>query len=386
MSERQGVFLPKEKGMETEAVRDVAGYIDRVNLYSKRRRENGSLSVYRGEPEIYENPCRPNIFRRGVLNGNDFFEKNLFDAMRQNRLTGENRYLENAIDAQHGEFPSRLLDVSYNCLTALYFAVTPYYREKVTSKDNRDGMVYIFFLDEIFSPSAENTNSAYEAVINRTPEWYRKNALFERNYKFIDHAKINNRIIAQQGAFLLFPGQEPGNLPEYMYCGIRIAGEAKPQIRQQLKTLFGIHTGSIYPEMINLVEELNEKSKRLNTQPFSCENELDNALRHLEKELAFYLNYAAEQRGEKEGETAAFWDLILADIERRLDDWHRGLVEFLQNYQRDGENGMGAYIEKEKLIGQIHRYNQLLDRFARQFTQYTGRAVFCEEMQIQVKR
>ena len=62
------------------------------------------------------------------MDGNPFFEKSLFDAMRQNRLTGEKRYLDNAIDAQHGEFPSRLLDVSYNCLTALYFAVTPYYR------------------------------------------------------------------------------------------------------------------------------------------------------------------------------------------------------------------------------------------------------------------
>ena len=302
--------------------------------------------------------------------------------MRQNRLTGENRYLENAIDAQHGEFPSRLLDVSYNCLTALYFAVTPYYHEKETSKDDRDGMVYLFFLDEIFSPSAENTNRAYEAVINRKPEWYQKNTLFEKNYKFIDHAKLNNRIIAQQGAFILFPGQEQGSLPEYMYCGIRIAGEAKPRIRQQLKTLFGIHTGSIYPEIINLVEELNEKSRRLNTQPFTCENEWDGVLHHLEKELVFYLNYTIEQKAEE-----AVWmqGPILLHVERIIDDWRRGMVEFLQNYREDREKGRDTYIEKEKLIARIDRYNSLVDRFARQFTQYTGIAVSWEEMKIPVR-
>ena len=76
-------------------------------------------------------------------------------------------YLENAIDAQHGEFPSRLLDVSYNCLTALYFAVTPYYHHLPDSLDNVDGMVYIFYVDEIFSPSASNTNDNYNTIINK---------------------------------------------------------------------------------------------------------------------------------------------------------------------------------------------------------------------------
>lgn len=47
--------------------------------------------------------------------------------MSANHLTDGKTYLEIAIDAQHGGFPSRLLDVTYNCIVALYFAITPYY-------------------------------------------------------------------------------------------------------------------------------------------------------------------------------------------------------------------------------------------------------------------
>ena len=104
-------------------IQNVAGYIERVNQYISMGSQN--ISVYRGEPQKYDRPCVPNIYRDGLLKENKFFEKSLFDAMRQTRLTDERRYLDNAIDAQHGEFPSRLLDVTYNRLTALYFAVTP---------------------------------------------------------------------------------------------------------------------------------------------------------------------------------------------------------------------------------------------------------------------
>lgn len=151
-------YLQKEISVKhqlgKDPVRDVSDFIERVNGYVQERGKPDQFCVYRGEPECYPTPCRPNLFRRGVLAENRFFEKNLFDAMRQNKLTGEKRYLDNAIDAQHGEFPSRLLDVSYNCLVALYFAVTPYYHTEENSLDREDGMVFLFFLDEIFSPSA----------------------------------------------------------------------------------------------------------------------------------------------------------------------------------------------------------------------------------------
>lgn len=372
-------ILPKEKHIKTERVHNISQFIQRVNEYMKARGQKDNTVVYRGEPDIYPEPCRPNIFRRGVMNGNRFFEKSLFDAMRQNRLTGEVRYLDNAIDAQHGEFPSRLLDVSYNCLTALYFAVTPYYHNREDSMDDKDGMVFLFFVDEIFSPSAKNTNDNYDAIINRDKEWHQKYILFEKNHKFIDHTKLNSRIIAQQGAFILFQGDEPESLPEYMSYGILIPGEAKSGIRRELKQLFGIHTGSIYPEIINLVDELSSKSRKLNTEEFSFKNELEYALRQLGKELDYYFDYVVEKKESGEEEVIR----ILMHVEHVIDSYRKAFLEVARDYytEQDHEESLDGLKEGE-LQAIIEKYNGLIQEFADSIERYDIGAFSGRELQI----
>ena len=49
----------------------------------------------------------------------------------------------------------------------------------------------------------------------------------KKNHKLIDHIKLNPRIMAQQGAFLLFQGDEGEPIPEYMYKKIRICGNIR---------------------------------------------------------------------------------------------------------------------------------------------------------------
>lgn len=367
--------LPKEKNVQPFKIHNVSEYITRINKYIQTRQPSDCICVYRGEPDIYPSPCRPNIFRKGLIRDNKFFEKNLFDTMRQNKLSGEKRYLDNAIDAQHGEFPSRLLDVSYNCLIALYFAATPYYHYKEDSMDDKDGMVFLFFIDEIFSPSAENTNANYDAIINRNVEWYQGVTLFEKNHKFIDHAKLNNRIVAQQGAFILFPGDEAENLPEYMSYGILIPHENKPQIRQELKQLFGIHTGSVYPEIINLVEELSSKSLKLNTDMFQCRNELNYTIKRLEKELDYYLDYVIEQKRTR----AENMEQILMHIEHVINSYRKGLLEFIQYSCENTE----STIPSGDLKQVVSQYNQCIRQFAFYLEQHDAGAFSCETLQIQ---
>lgn len=306
-------ILPKEKSIRDEWVRDVSQFIKRVNEYIQVKSSADSTVVYRGEPEVYPSPCRPNIFRKGVMDGNRFFEKSLFDTMRQNKLTGESRYLDNAIDAQHGEFPSRLLDVSYNCLTALYFAVTPYYHNREDALDGKDGMVFLFFVDEIFSPSAQNTNDNYDAIIKRDCGWY------------------------------------------------------------QDKQLFGIHTGSIYPEIINLVGELSSKSKKLNTEEFNCKNELLYAWRQMEKELDYYLDYAIGlgKNGRKHGEAVPVQ--VLMHIEHVIDSYRKGFLEFARDWQdgkEPGQEGQKGDLRMEDLKMVIEKYNQSVEEFSRNLQQY----------------
>ncbi len=381
MTKIKSNILPQEKHVKTENVQDISQYIERVNEYIKAQRHKESTVVYRGEPDIYPNPCRPNIFRKGVMNGNQFFEKSLFDAMRQNRLTGEIRYLDNAIDAQHGEFPSRLLDVSYNCLTALYFAVTPYYHNSEDSMDDRDGMVFLFFVDEIFSPSAKNTNDNYDAIINRDQKWMQNNILFEKNHKFIDHTKLNNRIIAQQGAFILFQGDEPESLPEYISYGIRIPGKAKAGMRKELRQLFGIHTGSIYPEIINLVDELSSKSRKLNTEEFSCKNELKYTLRQFQKELDYYFDYMVGRRSDGEEDM----NRILMHVEHVVDSYRRGLLEFAENYyqwKRAGQTEALWGLKETELGEIISKYNQSVREFAESIGRYGMKEFSSDKLQI----
>lgn len=359
-----GSFLPKDVNIrkeefEKKPIQNVSDYIERINHYMQARGSAGHFCVYRGEPEIYPTPCMPGIFRRGILSENRFFEKNLFDAMRQNKLTDERRYLNNAIDAQHGTFPSRLLDVSYNCLTALYFAVTPYFHKEEEELDGVDGMVFLFFLNDVFSPSAQNTNDNYDAIVNRDKKWCQE-PVFQKNIKFIDHTKLNSRIIAQQGAFILFQGDEPEELPKGMFYGIQIPGGAKKEIRGQLRQLFGIHTGSIYPETDNLVKELTDKSKYLNTKPFTCEHELRYTLGQLEKELDFYLDYAVSQRREPDADKRREeMQLILAHIERVINGYREGLLHFVLNKDMWKE-----VIQPKALQGVVEDYNRQLEKFS----------------------
>lgn len=364
MSEENTCHLPKDKCMNEKnwkPIKNVSDYITRVRDCVEARRDEKYVYVYRGEPQIYSTSCRANIFRKGVMDGNPFFEKSLFEAMRQNRLTGEKRYLDNAIDAQHGEFPSRLLDVSYNCLTALYFAVTPYYHNRPYSLDDEDGMVFIFFVDEIFSPSAQNTNDNYNAIINRDQVWHRDQIIFEKNHKFIDHIKLNNRIVAQQGAFILFQGNDAADLPAWMTYGILIPKEAKPLIRRELKQFFGIHTGSIYPEIMNFVEDISDKSQKLNTEDFCCYHELMYAVKTLEKELDYYFDYIlnhSKQDGLHE---------ILLHVENIVNSYRIGFLEFAHNM---AEIEQKEFIRPEELAEVINRYNRLILEFSGELNQH----------------
>lgn len=310
-------------------IQNVSEFIDKVGKLISLHSNKKIHFLYRGECIRYPNYCRPNIFRKNVLSTNPLYEKSLFNTMRQNKLSSNSSYLENAIDAQHGEFPSRLLDVSYNCLTALYFAVTPYYHNDISAYDKEDGMVYIFYIDEIFSPSAQNTNDAYNAIIDKECKWFNNHAIFQKNHKFIDHTKLNNRIIAQQGAFILFQGNDDEKIPSYMLSGIVIPKSAKAKIRKELSLMFGINTGSIYPEIVNLAEDLVDKSKSLITEPFCWKNEVKYVLNNLRKELRYYVDILSRHKGNRDSE---YYEMVQT-IEMIINSYRIGLLDFLQDFE-----------------------------------------------------
>ena len=306
-----------------DPVKSISEYISAVEETIKHAKSNDSVVVFRGESKVYDTPCQPNIFRTRLSKSDRFFEKNLFEEMSANHLTNGKTYLEIAIDAQHGGFPSRLLDVTYNCLVALYFAVTPYYTEREADSDEDDGMVYVFFMENLYCPTGNNINEAYDACINHKTKWFDGQELFQKNHKLIDHIKKNPRIIAQQGAFILFQGERLSSFPRYSYEAIKIDKDAKVQLRNDLRLYFGIHTGSIYPEEFNLVSEMLRKSEQVSSKPFSLEGEMDLIFHNIERLTEHYLD-KIELAKETE------YQKLVEEIEGELMDYHLRMEAFLR--------------------------------------------------------
>lgn len=331
------LYLEKGQGIEE--------YIKMI----KRLERSNLITVFRGETADYgKTACQPNIFRGGYLDNNEFFEKNVLDEMSANHIAKGNSYLEKAINAQHGGFPSRLLDVSYNSLIALFFAITPFYTEKITKTDKEDGYVYVFYLDEMFCPVGDGVKDNYDELICRKKKWYSQSTLFNRNFKLIDHIKINQRIIAQQGAFILFQGIDAQPLPSSFYTKIRVAGNAKAELRKELKQLFGIHMGTVYPEENNLVDVILDKSRVTNSRGFELENELELVLSSFERDLDDYLCTILRERS----------------VEKNIKEMERLIYWYKRGYEKTKEQlDKIEYAEREEiLLSFVEEFNALVEK------------------------
>lgn len=306
--------------MEETTIKSLDKYISVVSKYMEKYKNDNKIVVFRGEANDYgESACVPNIFRKNILTYNPKFEKNLFDEMTANDLTIGNNYLEKAISAQHDGFPSRLLDVTYNCLVALYFACTPHYNKPEDSLDNEDGRVFLFVIEKMFCPTGENIVDNYNEIVKRSEDSFIKNQIFGKNHKLIDHIKTNKRIIAQQGAFILFQGDEYEPIPKRLCKTIIIDRKAKRDLRTQLSSLFGIDTGSIYPQAENFVSKMIHRSSYVDNSEFSFENELKMIIHNIDQDFNFYINELFKSNNK----TSKYE--IVCDLENNLKDYKIGL-------------------------------------------------------------
>lgn len=340
-------------------IKSISEFITEVEKVSKEYGDD-TIITFRGETLYYDTFCQPNIFRNDHLKCNPYFERNLFDEMKANNLTKGETYIEQAIDAQHGGFPSRLLDVTYNSLIALYFATTPHPRYEVTSTDEDNGYVYVYFIKKLFCPSGSCINEVYNSIVERKAPWLNECSIFQKNHKLIDHIKANKRIIAQQGALILFQGDQPSAIPECMFNRIDIDKSAKKKIREDLKRYFGIHNGTIYPEIDNFVQEITWKSSLINSLNFSYKEELNLVITNLCEELDYYENEVIELieklNNESEKNYNSFRYVIdkIIEIERVIYSYRLGLNEI------KSINDVISTSEIEKVRNE---YNRLINEF-----------------------
>lgn len=304
---------------------DISDYLkvinDIINMY-----ENDTI-VYRGENKIYNTFCYPNIFRSNYIDLQPYFEKNVLDEMTADNLTTSDRYILKAIDAQHGGFPSRLLDVTYNALIALYFAVTPFYTKNEDADDNDDGVVYVFDFEEAYCATSNEISYVYDSIVNRKNDQLINCTLFRHNHKFIDHVKSNERIIAQQGAVILFQGDYFTPIPPYLYEKIIIDHASKKHLRNQLKNICGITTSYIYPEINNKVNMIVDKSLRYKHYTFSIKNEIELFKNNFRKFIDFQIHHLIKIY--KQSHSQNIIDEVIL-IEKKLKEYKNDISQFIE--------------------------------------------------------
>ena len=124
--------------------------------------------------------------------------------------------------------------------------------------------------------------------------------------------------------------------------------------------MFGINTGTIYPEIMNFADDLINKSKILVTDEFSWENEISYVLKNLKNELSYYFDYLISYGKEKN--TAEFYESVQY-IEQTVNSYRTGLIKFY-NDRSNLRIDIDKQIPEKKLNEIIDEYNAIVKDFA----------------------
>lgn len=204
------------------------------------------LISYRGEPRDYgATKLMPSIYRNDrKTNIEHYLLELLMDYSLVEKGTSN---IDKSIEAQHYVAVSRMLDISFSSLVALYFACS---EEKSIEED---GYVYVFAFPEYYSPSSSYMDQLYGEILNS------HHIAMPKNFKVLSHSYQNDRIRAQKGGFIFFPGQDYFPINKVYYKEIQISSSHKKHILRELETLFGLNNQELFPEKTNMANLIKSK-------------------------------------------------------------------------------------------------------------------------------
>lgn len=220
---------------------------------------------------------KPSLFRENVLLENEL----LLNASKTiwKEIHDTSSFLEKLVIMQHHGLPTRLLDVTLNPLVALYFAC----QTAIDANGHEtNGIVYAGWLD---NEDKENIEKICTTIFNTQIEPMVENingfdlsdehhrAILTSTY-FVNPPLNNDRIIAQNGAFIMPPLLEDNHGVLYLNeqnikkdnvfpKTITIPQEDKDDILQEL-ALYGIHEGTLFPNIEHKLKHVLKIVKNYN--------------------------------------------------------------------------------------------------------------------------
>lgn len=306
------------------------------------------LIAFRGEKTDYKNTkLMPSLFRdKAYIEKEKYLFELLDDYGFLNK--GIDRNIEKAIEAQHYIAISRMLDITFSILPALYFACQP----QSMGQNENGGVIYIFCFPEHYSPHSQYIEQFYSGVLNET-----ENITYSSNFKVISHSFSNERIKAQVGGFIFFPGKEFRDIPEVYYEKLVIQEDDKEQILKDLDLVFNINKATLFPEKDNIIPIIEKRFKEESyiKREITIEGEISSYFDRLDYELKL-----KSASGEKRNQ-----DKLLRYLRKEKSD----LLFYVDTAYRINENVrvVNTSKAKEEMIKHID------DTFQYLYLKYVGR-------------
>ena len=299
----QLIYDKNEVNTVMEEVSSVWDFIEKIKegIEEFQYQNSNYIFAYRGESQnFHQTSCMPGIFRENYLEQNANFERNILNEIKARNLSDKENLILRAVDAQHYGFPTRLLDITFDPLIALYFAVK--------EDGGADAQFFVFAIESLDLITDENISDLYEDAIKNNNSPY--NAF---NQRFIDFSSLNNRIQAQRGGFVLFPGDTFVKISKEITKAYRIRSENKEKILNDLNIMFGINDSRIYPEMDKFVNAMKKRAKN-----HLCFSDTDNIKNNLSM---YFRTFYIELRGlfsekKKNSKSRAIEEKILEELNR----------------------------------------------------------------------
>lgn len=267
----------------------ISKYINEVAKVSKQIRERNRvlghkdlLMAYRGESRDYgSTKLMPSLFRKS-----EYVQKEelLFELLDDyNFVNGSiDSNIDKAITAQHYIEISRTLDITFNVLPSLYFAAK--------SSPDKDGYIYVFGFPKYFSPHSFYLEDLYKNVLSE------ENIVYDKNFRVMTHSRSNERIKAQKGGFIFFPGKKHSPISSVYYEAIKIEKQDKLLIIDELKDYFDIDDSNFFPskdkhaEKVKKIYEAKPIQEEIGTP--SVIKEIDYCFERLNYELEIQMKKA----------------------------------------------------------------------------------------------